>query len=291
MVLQRKNTTAPGTEPVTNTPELETNAETPPLRIRREEPVVSVGRDTLAGFRKEWDEERVKSALGDLASRKRSLENVLLELVKSVQTAVTTSLRDTTEWVTADARLDAEHREQLLVQKPVRKAGTSKTGYRVSGQVLHPKTGEPVSGLVVEAMDRGVRKHDLSGTAVTDAQGRFSIAFQAKEFEESGENAPEIELRIGVSRRTLLHVTKEAITARKGEETEVSITLPEAQVPRLDNFTETRESLSPARLRRANETALRHRLDVETMKTVGSAVQGLLQAGVEKLEARAQGGK
>jgi hypothetical protein len=291
MVVRRKKTTARKQQPAPDTPTPEAKAATLPLRIRHEEPVVAVGKEAVAGFRRDWDRERVKAVLGDLAGRKRSLESLLFEVATSAQKAVTGALRETGERVGAEARLDAQYREQLVMQKPVRKARMSKTGYRVSGRVLHPKTGKPVGGLMVEAMDRDVHKHDLLGTAVTDDQGRFSIPFLDKDFKESGEKEPEIELHVGLDRRILLHVTEQPVTAKKGEETQITISLPESRAADLDFFTQTRERLAPARLRRANETALRARLEAETLEAAGAAVQGLLQAGIKVLEGRLKKGK
>ena len=291
MAEQRKKTTPRAKGPAQTLPPEQQPAPSP-LRVQSEAPIVDLGKDTLVFMAREWDRKRVNSALGELMSRESSLEAVLLEVAKSADKAVERSLRDNQERLTAESRREAQYREQLRAGKGGNRVRASKGAYLLGGQVLHPETGEPVAGLLVEAVDRDERKQDLLGSAITDEQGRFSIKFPAKDFKESGEREPELVLLVGTDRKSRLHVTTEPLTAKPGERQDVVVTLPPGLASRVDAFSAARERLQPARLRRAGETAVRLQLESEVVKAAGESLQQLLQAGITALEVRARpGGK
>ncbi|HHM05338.1 MAG TPA: hypothetical protein ENJ19_06295 [Gammaproteobacteria bacterium] len=257
-------------------------------QLRRSEPaVVQLGQDALAHFVGDWSEKRVKAVLADVAGRKRPLESVLLDLAASARSAVQKAVDDTRERSVAEQRLDKQYREQLLTQGRKKKRTRARKGeIRVQGQLVHPRTGEPVAGMVVEAIDKDVRKHDLLGAAVSDAQGRFEIAFRPKDYKESGEKTPEIMLSVGADRKQKLYIADRPLEF-KGEQPEaVTITLPDTRVEAVNAFCASRQRLSAKRRARASEELLRRNVEREALTAAADTALTLLNDGIGFLEAR-----
>jgi hypothetical protein len=54
--------------------------------------------------------------------------------------------------------------------------------WTILGQVRDLATGEPLSGVLVRALDRDLVRHDALGRAVTDAAGQFRIDYSSAQF-------------------------------------------------------------------------------------------------------------
>lgn len=258
------------------------------VELRRREPaMVQLGQDTLKHFVGNWDEKRIKSVLADVASRKRPVESALLDIVTNVRDAVEKSVDDTRERSVAEQRLDKQYRDQLIAhgRKPKR-TRARKGEIRIQGQVIHPKSGEPVVGVVVEATDKDLCKHDMLGVVVTDAEGCFDMAFHSKDYKESGEKMPEIMLSVGADRKNMFYVADQPIALKEDKQEPIIITLPESRVEAIDTFVSRREQLAAKRRVKASDMVLRRGMENKVLSATGDAVLSMLANGIRLLEAR-----
>jgi hypothetical protein len=67
---------------------------------------------------------------------------------------------------------------------------------RVFGIVKEKESGEPLSGLLVCAYDKDVLRSDLLGKAFTGPDGKFTIDYESKDFQELLDENPDIYLNI-----------------------------------------------------------------------------------------------
>lgn len=257
-------------------------------KLRRTEPaMVQLGQDTLRYFVAGWDKKRIKSLLGDVASRKRPLESALLDIVTDVRDAAEKSVDDTRDRSVAEQRLDKQYRDQLIAQgrKPKR-TRMRKGEIRIQGQIIHPKSSEPVAGVVVEAIEKGVHKRDMLGAAVTDTEGRFDMVFRPNDYEESGGKMPEVLFNVGADRKNMFYVADQPLALKADKQEPVTIALPESCVEAIDAFLSRREQLAARRGVKASETVLRRDMENEAVNAAGDAVLSLLASGIRLLEAR-----
>lgn len=258
------------------------------VELRRKEPaMVQLGQNALKHFVDDWDEERIKSVLGDVASRKRPIESALLDIVTNVRGAVEKSVDDTRERSEAEQRLDKQYRDQLIThgRKPKR-TRARKGEIRIQGQVIHPKSGEPVAGVMVEAIDKDLRKHDMLSAVVTDAEGRFDMTFNPQGDKESGEKIPEIMFSVGADRKKMFYLADQPLVLTEEKQVPVTITLPESHVEVIDAFVSRREQSASKRRIKASEMVLRREMENEIVTAAGDAVMSLLANGIRLLEAR-----
>lgn len=258
------------------------------VELRRKEPaMVQLGQNALKHFVDDWDEERIKSVLGDVASRKRPIESALLDIVTNVRGAVKKSVDDTRERSEAEQRLDKQYRDQLIThgRKPKR-TRARKGEIRIQGQVIHPKSGEPVAGVMVEAIDKDLRKHDMLSAVVTDAEGRFDMTFNPQGDKESGEKIPEIMFSVGADRKKMFYLADQPLVLTEEKQVPVTITLPESHVEVIDAFVSRREQSASKRRIKASEMVLRREMENEIVTAAGDAVMSLLANGIRLLEAR-----
>jgi hypothetical protein len=86
------------------------------------------------------------------------------------------------------------------------------TRFRVLGTIEEEETGRPLADLVVRAFDRDLVLDDKLGFATTDADGRFEIRFDRKDFRDLGESRPDLYLRVYDRSGTReIHQTADAI--------------------------------------------------------------------------------
>jgi len=76
---------------------------------------------------------------------------------------------------------------------------------KVSGRVYESESGTGLSGLHVKAVDKDLLFDDVLGTAVTDANGRFEIVYDVRDFRELFEKTPDlyVVVRDKLNQRTL----------------------------------------------------------------------------------------
>ena len=67
---------------------------------------------------------------------------------------------------------------------------------RVFGLIKEKESGEPLQGLFVCAYDKDVIRSDLLGKAFTGPDGKFTIEYESKDFQELLDKNPDIYLNI-----------------------------------------------------------------------------------------------
>ncbi len=117
--------------------------------------------------------------------------------------------------------------------------------YVIEGIVVHENTRQPLAGLRVEAWDKDLIIDDLVGSAVTDQDGRFSMAFDSTYFRELFfDRRPDVFFRIYDGDR-LVHDTLDSVIRNlRGRKHEFVIEIdpprpsdpgdPEPEEPQLD---------------------------------------------------------
>jgi hypothetical protein len=83
--------------------------------------------------------------------------------------------------------------------------------YEITGVVLEKESGAPVRGLLVRGYDKDLIYDDLLGTAITDEEGRFTMAYTERDFSELFEKRPDIYLEVYAAPMRFLASTKDAI--------------------------------------------------------------------------------
>ena len=96
--------------------------------------------------------------------------------------------------------------------------------WRVHGIVLN-RAGAPIAGVTVSVYDRDVRFDDFLGSSPTDEKGAFSVAFTRKDFDESGEEGPDIYIRVFDSNKRLLYSSETRVRKEAGKDETFAIRL------------------------------------------------------------------
>lgn len=253
-------------------------------------PVINTtGQQAIREAQKLFSKKALQGELQKLATRKTSLENVLLGFARGAAKSLDTVLSTENQVADREKTMNEEYRASLIARKEEAKPRRARKGkkdeFLITGQVLHPKTGEPVPGMVVEAIDKDVFKHDLLGVDTTNAEGRYEISFLKKDFKESGEDLPEVILRVGVDRKTAVHITEDVIKAEPGKRAQVEISLPEDQIRTIDRVLTKRERLDQKRLNNVAQTLTFESLQHVILQEMGAAFKDSLNNAIAFLEA------
>jgi hypothetical protein len=250
----------------------------------------AAGQTTVKEARKLFDKKTVQGRFQEVASRKASIEEVLLKYAKQASTSLDSIMREENRVAAQEATMNKRYLESLAARQKETKGRRARRGkkneFLITGQVLHPETGEPVPGIVVEAIDKDISKHDLLNVDITDAEGRYEISFREKDFKESGEDLPEVILRVGVDRKTPLHITEDVIKAEPGKRVMVEISLPEDQIRTIDRIVTNPERYDKRRLNDVNQTLTFERVQHVILQEMGAAFKGSLHDAIGLLEAR-----
>jgi len=238
--------------------------------------------------------EALKKTFEDLALRKTTLDAVLLDMTRGVEAALGGAFDSGRQTADAEIKLNNQYRESLLRRKkeakPVRSRRGKKDEYLLAGQLLHPETGKAVSGMVVDVVDKDIKKHDLLGVDITDTEGHFEIAFTEKDFKESGEGLPEILIRAGMKRETMTLVTQSPIAMKPGTKETIEITLPQALAPAAEKIGARREQVDKKRLLQANQNLVFNKVTQSALGKIGEAFEGSMGEIVDFFEKRLDAG-
>lgn len=252
----------------------------------------AVGKEVSEKVGKLFDKKGTQKTLKDLASRKRTVEDVLLGLSRTASDTIDSVLREEQRVAKSESFMNGQYRDSLLERrketKPRRMRPGKKGEYRVSGQVLHPETGEPLAGMVVEAIDKDIKKHDLLGVDITDSKGHFEISFEEKDFKERGEGLPEVFLQVGIDRKTSLHITKDVVKPKPGERTSLDITIPKSKITEVDKFTADRKHIDNKRLQNVGHTLAFNQVQHMAVQEIGKVFKEGLKKASALLETRVE---
>jgi 5-hydroxyisourate hydrolase-like protein (transthyretin family) len=101
--------------------------------------------------------------------------------------------------------------------------------FRVFGVVTEAESGRPLPGLAVHAFDKDVFFDDALGTATTDADGRFEIAFTTLAFRDVREGRPDLYFRVYAAPGAReLHSTRDRVLRNAKSDEDVAIAIPRA---------------------------------------------------------------
>lgn len=219
-----------------------TNAVTPQVTVTRAASLPSqfrlasapvdaaVGR-TLAREVSKLDRNVLVNTARGLLSGQVTLQSVLSSLADAGSRAAGAAAKESQRAGAQQAQSSKQLLDQLSrTRTDTQPPRTRKDAYVVRGQVMLP-TGEPAEGVVVEAIDRDVSKHDVLGTTLTDEKGSYEIVFAKKVFAESGEKEPEIIVAAGMEGRAPLVVTEPTRLGVGERSLTVNVTLPESAPP------------------------------------------------------------
>lgn len=168
----------------------------------------------------------LNATVQDLVTGRTNLDQSLQQLATTASRALDRVMKVEQQQFDQESRINQEYLAALQQNKT---SHDRKKNYVVLGQVLNEHTQEPLAGLLVQATDRDMRKDDFLGLAITDQEGRFEIRFGTKDFEESGENLPEVMLEVGIDRQTMLFKTDIPLIVRPQESTTITLVLPTEQ--------------------------------------------------------------
>lgn len=228
----------------------------------------------------------LNTTLRNLVTGRASLDQSLLELTTKASQIVDTVLRDEQKRVIDETRANLQIQTALLQHQgetPTRPAPRPRGTYVIRGQVLNSQTQQPIAGAVVQAIDRDVRKDDFLGVSVTDKEGRYEIAFRAKDFREGGENQPEVVLQVGSDRQTILYTTEERIEVRPKQPANVTIALPEDKAEAAARLIDDQQ-LGGDRLQKLNQTMAYTQLQHLQVQAIGNALKEQLNATIQNLQ-------
>ncbi len=111
--------------------------------------------------------------------------------------------------------------------------------FKISGIVREKETLSPLPGLLVRAFDKDLLFSDVLGSTVTDADGRFFLGYQEKDFREIFDRRPDIYLEIygratavdpGCSGDRPIHSTRGSVRFNAGRHEFFAIEIPRDQL-------------------------------------------------------------
>jgi hypothetical protein len=104
--------------------------------------------------------------------------------------------------------------------------------YRLFGRVVERTRRSGIPGVTVEAWDRDTRFHDMLGSAVTDGDGAFSIAFDDDYFGDfAPDRSPDVFFKVLRDGKVLLTTFDKPMMNLRDGDTQVTLEIVEAQQP------------------------------------------------------------
>jgi hypothetical protein len=232
----------------------------------------------------------LQSALKDAATNKQNLGDILINAMRAVSKTINDVAEEGNRTAKNELRLNEQYRQSVLEKtnaanlKSRRKK--QKNEYVVEGQVLHPRTGAPVPGVTVEAIDKDISKDDLLGVDITDSDGRYRIQFLAKDFKESGEKDAEILLKVGLKRDKVLAVTPSVTKMGLEKTATIHLTLPESAAGAVEKNKANAHKDDSKRLLAVDQSMMTNRLEQKVLSEIGGTFGKVFDNAAVYLEKR-----
>ncbi|MEL7357774.1 MAG: carboxypeptidase-like regulatory domain-containing protein [Cyanobacteria bacterium J06560_6] len=119
-------------------------------------------------------------------------------------------------------------RQQLIAQTAQRRKDQLSLAvegkFVVTGRILDQETGAGLPNVKVKAFDYDRQEDDLLGTVVTDADGFYRLEYSAEQFQERGENSPEVYIQALDENEETIFESPKSFNLRAGPVTTLSDT-------------------------------------------------------------------
>lgn len=256
----------------------------PQFRVASPSLEAALGKTLATEAAKFGERKTLNDTASDLLSGKLTLPATLLDLARAAAEAMDKAADTANRTMAQQTHVTNQLREELLrTRAKAARPRPRKDDYVLRGKVLRAN-GEPAAGLVVEANDKDISKHDLLGVALTDSSGEFQIRFREKDFAECGEKLPEIVLAVGMEGQTPLHVTQPERLFQTERESNVTVPLPEQAQAALGALDAGQLADSGTRLFQVEHAQAMAQLQQQQLTEVFKDLQGGLGKVIAALE-------
>jgi hypothetical protein len=155
--------------------------------------------------------------------------------------------------------------------------------YEILGRVVERTSRKPVANTRVEAWDRDTRYHDMLGISFTDAEGRFSLAFDSEYFGDyAGDRLPDVFFKLLRDGRLLQNTFDQPLPNLESGTTRVELEVPDAAPAKPGrDYVSTAQLLTGLRFWRESDFRGLYNENRDKARLLG---QVLLRAGGRTLE-------
>ncbi|MGB8700534.1 MAG: hypothetical protein WCD18_14050 [Thermosynechococcaceae cyanobacterium] len=213
--------------------------------------------------------ETLNATFRDLVTGRTSLDQSLQQLANTASQVLNTVM---------EAEQQRSDEENLINQKILEalqqdRSSRDRKNYVLRGQVLNELTQEPITGLMVQATNRQVRKDKFLGLDITDREGRFEIDFGTQDVQEGSEQLYKVILHVGVDLQTALYTTDKALVVHPKQPKSTTILLPAELAAELLQLVAEDRSNFVNRLQAVNTTIARTHYQHLQMQSIGNALK------------------
>lgn len=208
------------------------------------------------------------------------LDRAISALADEAAKIVDKALSEEEAVVERETRLNTQLREAVMrrhqEKEPRRLRRARKNEYVLRGVVSDRKDGEPIPGLLIEAIDQRGERHDVLGVDVTDLKGRYELAWGTEELGEGGEGEPEVFVRVRVGGDARLAVRTQPVALGVGKATALDVGLPEKNAAAAKRLTSRREWLDLSRLETLDRTRMVREIQHRHVQALGTGLKELI---------------
>lgn len=108
-------------------------------------------------------------------------------------------------------------------------------GFRIRGRILDEKDGQGLANVKIVAKDLDRKTDEVIGTAITDWEGRYSIAYRAEDFADP-DRKPEIYLEVYDDEDKLLTRTSRSFIDKTAKDATLSATVSSRTLPQAQDL-------------------------------------------------------
>lgn len=258
------------------------------LRLARHPLLGALSAGLLQDVAARLEPQALRATAQRLVNRRTSIEAETLNVVRGVQRATATGLEREVRVLDGERQVHEQVRTALLDtarQRTARTRAGRKGDATVTGQVLDPRTGKGVPGMVVELVGAGAGVAEPLAVDVTDEDGRYAVVVPARVLKERG-GPVEATVRFGLARRLPLGGADTPVTLQPDAREERVLNLPEKAAASVESRIADRATLDRMRVRRLNGVALLREAQHDALREVTTDLLGALDSVAKRLEAR-----